>query len=236
MLGGLIGVTNSNTKVGSRHPDIFQNSYDNDANGGFIGLNAGTKVYGLDLNLGVSAGKQDHEDRRFVNDNLDWWGVSYATAKYSSQWLAPEFTLAYPWQIQTGLVLKPNVNVRYTSQKINAYTETGSQSNASVDKRSIGIVDTVVGLDLTKTFGKSSLTARISHLQRSYSGDNLVRVTMIGDTRDISVPNNSMSATRAGLLWKLNLANNLDFYLNGNYIHGSTVKGVDGNASLRLQF
>jgi hypothetical protein len=100
----------------------------------------------------------------------------------------------------------------------------------------LGIVDTTVGIDLTKTFGKSSLTARVAHLQRSYNGDDMVRVGMIGDTRDITVGTENMSAMRAGLLWKLNLASDLDLYVNGNYIHGSTVNGADGNVSLRLQF
>jgi hypothetical protein len=236
LFGGLLGVTNSTMKVGSRYADVFGNSYDNKANGGFLSLNAATKLYGLDLNLGLSGGKQNHEDKRFVNDNLNWWGTSYATAKYTSQWLAPEFTLAYPWQVQTGLVFKPNVNVRYTTQRIGAYTESGSESNATVNSRKLGIVDTTVGIDLTKTFGKSSLTARVAHLQRSYNGDDMVRVGMIGDTRDITVGTENMSAMRAGLLWKLNLASDLDLYVNGNYIHGSTVKGADGNVSLRLQF
>jgi hypothetical protein len=105
-----------------------------------------------------------------------------------------------------------------------------------VNSRKLGIVDTTVGIDLTKTFGKSSLTARVAHLQRSYNGDDMVRVGMIGDTRDITVGTENMSAMRAGLLWKLNLASDLDLYVNGNYIHGSTVKGADGNVSLRLQF
>lgn len=229
-------MTDSTMKVGSRHSDIFQNSYDNKANGGFISLNAGTKVNGFDLNLGITAGTQDHEDKRFVNDNLNWWGVSYANAKYTSNWLAPEFTLAYPWQVETGLVLKPNVNVRYTSQRIGGYTEYGSDSNATVGQRNLGILDATVGLDLTKTYGKSSLTGRVSYLQRSYAGDSQVKVSMIDDTRDIVLGSDNMTAVRAGLLWKLNLANDLDLYVNGNYIHGSTVKGMDGNVSLRLQF
>jgi uncharacterized protein with beta-barrel porin domain len=236
LLGAMIGSTDSTLKVSSRYSDLYSTSYDNKARGEFLSLNAGTNLHGVDINLGISGGSQRHEDRRFVNDNLEWWGVSYAASKYTSNWLAPEITLAYPWTIETGLVLKPNVNVRYTNQKIGGYTETGSSSNATVQGRTLGITDTTVGFDLTKTYGKSSLTGRVAYISRSSDEQDTVRVTMLGDTRNLSSHYRNFDAVRAGFIWKLNLASDLDLFVNANYLSGSDVKGADGNVALRLQF
>ena len=237
-VGMMIGYNRSDLNTGSLYSDLYANSYKNSSTGGFAGIYANTKVDFLDIDAGLSAGIQRHSDSRFVNDNLKWWGISYANSKYDSQWVSPSIKVGLPIDLGSGFVVSPNVQVAYTYHHIDNYTETGSNSNASYNAQDIGVVESKVALDLTQTIDDLKATVTLGYLNRDLVTGDSVRVTMIGDTHDVQSLYETHNAgfVRGGLRW--DMSDDLALNLAGTYMQGSRsgTNGGNGNISIQYKF
>lgn len=236
-LGVFAGYSDSRLKVGSLYPDIYLNSYDNQAEGGFIGLHSLATMGPINLQFGLSAGVLDHDDKRFVNDNLQWWGESYARSKYDSFWYSPELTLSAPIALTKTVSLTPTIHGRYAAQKIDQYTETGSNANATVYEHTVKIAELRAGLELKKTYSGGSTTAlTLGYLQRDLHGNESVRVTMIGDTKQVPYFTQELQAGFAGLALNLALSKSVTFKLDANYVNGSEGEGGQAGVAVRVVY
>ena len=234
-VGVMAGYSDADLQVGSFYNDIYNHSYSNQAKGGFAGIYVNGDIGWLNVNAGFSGGRLNHDDKRFVNDNLKWWGISYATASYDSTWYSPEVTLAVPFETAGGLTVTPSVHLQYTKQNIDSYTEKGSDSNAHVSGRDIAVSEAKVGLDITKTVGMASFTGRVGYLTRNSHGDDSVNVTMIGDTHEVSFFNKDINAAYVGAALNLELGERVDFNLSGNYLTGGDIAS-SGNVTGMIRF
>jgi outer membrane autotransporter protein len=228
-LNFMAGYANSDLEANSR----FAKSYANKSKGPFIGV-AGIYDAGLvNVNFGLTTGLLKHSHDRFVNDNEVTNGEDHAKANYDSMFIAPEIGVSKKIK-SNGITFSPKANVRYNYQSVDGYTETGSNSNATVKSLDVGLVETNLELAGTKSLNKSSYTIKTGYLNRQSVGDHKATVTMIGQTNSIGFGDKSNNIYYAGVGADLNLANfKLSFDLN-QYL--GDAEGVQGMVKLSSSF
>jgi hypothetical protein len=234
-VGVMAGYSDAALQVGSFYGDLYKHSYDNDTKGGFAGVHANADIGWLNVNAGLSGGRLNHDDKRFVNDNLKWWGVSYAESDYDSTWYSPELTLSVPFEAGESLTVTPSLHLQYTKQNIDSYTEKGSDSNARVSSRDIAVSEAKVGLDISKTVGMARFTGRVGYIKRNSQGYNSVSVTIIRDTQEVPIIYQDINAVYVGAGVNINLGDRVDFNLSGNYLTGKDFEN-GGNVTSMLRF
>ena len=228
-LNFIAGYANSDLEANSR----FAKSYNNKSKGPFIGV-AGIYDAGLvNVNFGLTTGLLKHSHDRFVNDNEATNGEAHAKANYDSMFIAPEIGVSKKIK-SNDITFSPKANVRYNYQSVDGYTETGSNSNATVKSLDVGLVETNLEVARTKLLNKSSYTIKTGYLNRQSVGDHKATVTMIGQTNSIGFGDKSNNIYYVGVGADLNLANfKLSFDLN-QYL-GDT-EGVQGMVKLSNNF
>jgi Autotransporter beta-domain/Extended Signal Peptide of Type V secretion system len=217
---------------------VFTQSYRNNINGAFVGLAAHKALGPFVADLGINAGYMSHSDDRFVNDNLATLGNSHAKANYNSFWLAPEAKIAYPISVSEsyGVVFSPRASVRYSGQWIDGYTESGSNSNATVGSRNIGVFDAKVGAELAKNFESGKISVYGDYLHRDATGDSSVGVTMIGDTHTVSFYYQNLDAVVVGASAAYYITDMVSIEAGGNWIQGNNTRGGNATASVKYFF
>ena len=225
----MAGYANSDLEANSR----FAKSYNNKSKGPFIGV-AGIYDVGLvNVNFGLTTGRLKHSHDRFVNDNEETNGEDHTKANYDSMFIAPEIGVSKKIK-SNDIIFSPKANVRYNYQSVDGYTETGSNSNATVKSLDVGLVETNLELAGTKSLNKSSYTIKTGYLNRQSVGDHKATVTMIGQTNSIGFGDKSNNIYYVGVGADLNLANfKLSFDLN-QYL--GDAEGVQGMVKLSNNF
>ena len=234
VLGAMVGYNRNELNVTGR----WAKSYDNTTDGAFVGVFGRTKAAdNLSIDYALHAGFNSHDDDRFVNDNLYGLGNSHAKSSYDSYWIAPEATVSLPFEVASGLTLAPSWNIRFTQQHLDSYTESGSDSNARVSSRDIGMAETKLGFGVTQKWGMGSVGASVGYLYRDLvSGDESVSVSMLNNTHNINFDYRKLSAGVLGLDAKINLSKDVVFQATGNYINGTTVNGGNVMGSIKFAF
>lgn len=229
-LGGFLGYSWSELDVDSR----FAASFDNETDGFFAGVYGQARMGHAFVNLGLSGGLLSHDDNRFVNDNLAALGNSFALASYDSWWLSPELTIGAGYEVSAGWTATPSVQFRYTFQSVDGYTETGpSAANATVASRDVSILNARAQLEIARSFGQASLSARVGWQHRESFGDDAT-VTLIGQTQSVGYDADSSSAF-VGLGASLQVSETVSLALGGEAVFGST-QSLSGNATLSIAF
>jgi hypothetical protein len=228
-LNFMAGYANSDLEANSR----FAKSYANKSKGPFIGV-AGIYDAGLvNVNFGLTTGLLKHSHDRFVNDNEETNGEDHAKANYDSMFIAPEIGVSKKIK-SNDITFSPKANVRYNYQSVDGYTETGSNSNATVKSLDVGLVETNLEVAGTKSLNESSYTIKTGYLNRQSVGDHKATVTMIGQTNSIGFGDKSNNIYYAGVGADLNLANfKLSFDLN-QYL--GDAEGFQGMVKLTSAF
>jgi hypothetical protein len=235
-VGIMVGYNRSELSTGSLYSDIYANSFKNSSTGGYTSLHGYTKLGIFDIDGGLSVGFQSHDDSRFVNDNLKWWGISYATSKYNSQWVSPSIKLGVPMDLGSDWTFSPNAQLAYTYEHVDSYSETGSNSNASYASQGIGVLESKLALDLSKSIGPLKGTITAGYLNRNVESGDTVDVTMIGDTHSVQSFAQSLSAgfAKANVRW--DVSDKFAFNLAGTYMKGSRSGNDGGNGSISLLY
>jgi outer membrane autotransporter protein len=241
-VGVMVGYDNQKMRTGTSYSDLYRNSYDNKADGAYLSAHA-TKDFDnvmfkkVVVDLGLSLGYQSHDDKRFVNDNLAWWGQSYAKSSYNSVWYNPELGVSIPFSvIDESITLSPNARLSWAGQHIDSYTENGSNSNASVDSRNLGVLESRIGLDLTKQYNGGSVTISAGYLNRTLTSSNSVKVSMIGDTQNVDYHYQNIDAGYLRGALSANVMENIELGVNGTYINGSGMDGGSASATIKVKF
>jgi hypothetical protein len=197
----MAGYANSDLEANSR----FAKSYANKSKGPFIGV-AGIYDAGLvDVNFGLTTGILKHSHDRFVNDNEVTNGEAHAKANYDSMFISPEIGVSTKIK-SNDITFSQKANVRYNYQSVDGYTETGSNSNATVKSLDVGLVETNLELAGTKSLNKSSYTIKTGYLNRQSVGDHNATVTMIGQTNSIGFGDKTNNIYYAGVGMDLDLS------------------------------
>jgi len=232
-LGAMVGYNQNKLNVSSQ----FAPSYNNKSDSAFLGLFGRSKLSShLTIDYALNGGYMSHDDSRFVNDNLVELGKTYAKSSYNSTWIAPEVTLSVPYEVRSGLVVSPNATLKYASQWIDGYTESGSNANATVGSRTVSIAESKVGIAAIQTWEKGSVGVNANFLYRTSVGDDNVNVSMIGDTHNVSNFYKDVKAGVFGLDAHYNVTKSLVIEGSGNLMAGSNVTGGNLTGGIRYLF
>ena len=226
----IAGYVSGNISVDSR----FAKSYDIDSEGPFAGL---LGVYNADLalvNFGITAGRLQHKNKRFVNDNTITDGASQATASYDSTFLAPQIGISKNFN-SDNIIYKPSANVRYNIQSIDGYTETGSNGNATIKSYTTEVLESNIEIAATKLFNTNSYTIKTGYLNRQSMGDNNTSVTMIDQTKPIRFGDKNNSSYYIGFGADVNLENNFKLSFDVEKYMGDS-DGFQGMVKLTSAF
>ncbi len=158
---------------------------DVEANGFFAALYGRAGGDGLFVDAALMGGRQDHDSRRFVNDNLAPMGESFAEASYGSWWIAPQAGIGYSMAAPAGWTLTPYASARWSFQALDGYSETGTNANATVAGRDVSVLETRMQLSGERQTAIGLLGLRAGWQWRSHDID-AATVTMIGQT--VTVP------------------------------------------------
>lgn len=235
-LNGMFGYLNSKTEASSRWTEALENktqSFFASVNGDFARQN-------YDLNFGLTAGFSNSDNRRFVNDNLaltdgKTLGQSWATSKYSSWWFSPEITVSRDIERSNGWTLTPLAQARYSFEAIQSATESGSNANATVASRTLGLIEGKAEIAASKKFDRIKFTARAG-VQSTVSVGGDANITLIDITRPVSngFDNRLSGYLGADLNYKFN--DKTSFNISSKGVLGGGVKSASIFANLTRKF
>ena len=237
-LGALTGYGRGNFTADSS----YERSFDNESNGGFVGIYGRQRWQDMFVKVALSAGFLEHTDARFVNDNAASLGVSGSRATYTSRWVSPQATVGMNVELGDGWTAIPAAHVRYAWQSVKGYSETGGgDANAQVGGRTVQMVESRPELGVRKTLQLSSVgpltvEGRVGGLYRSALGDNTVRLTMIDQSKQVATEMRDRSAAFVGVALSLDLRNNVTFKLHGETVFGGGMRSFNGLAMLSAKF
>ena len=235
-MGFMAGYSNSSLEVGSTYSSIYSNSYDNSADGGFLGIYGSSLLGDYTLDLSLAGGWLSHDDRRFVNDNLLWWGRSNASSGYDSSWLSPEIRVSRLFGMADGWSCAPSLGLRYSMQNVDGYTENGSNSNAKVDSRDLATLETTLEAQVARVTSFGGFGFRGGYFYRSNTGDEQVRITMIEDTRNVSFFADDEGYGFIGADATFNMTESAVLNVGLNGVWGEDASGGNANASVKFLF
>jgi len=213
----MVGHAASDLTVGSQWTDLYVNSYDNSAEGEYLGISTDYNVGQSVLGFGIFGGRMSHTDNRFVNDNTAAGGVSYATASYDSSWFAPELRFATTIDAGNGVSISPSLAGRYTVQSIDAYSETGSNANATYDARTLKTTDLTLGINFAKSFEAGTLSASVERNNRTIAGGDIADVALLNDDQAVKTFASDMDSWSATLSYEFEMSENGGLSVYGGY-------------------
>lgn len=231
-LGVLGGYTTASLNADSRYAKTF----DNKSSGlfaGFYGRRAlGTSFFDFSFTGGVN----DLSGKRFVNDNLAPLGVSYAKSSYLGVWASPEIAFGTHFDIGMGWVATSTARLRYASQWLDGYRETGSSANAEFDSRQVAVGEGSLELAATKNTEKGSATIRIGYLYNTSLGDSSTNVTMIGQTVSVPTFGEDRHAMYIGTNLNIIITETINMEVGGQLVGNQEFTSVGGNLKLVSKF
>jgi uncharacterized protein with beta-barrel porin domain len=230
--GFMAGYGKSIFKSNSR----FTNSYNNNADGVILGAYARQLMGKCFLDLELAGGLRDYSHNRFVNDNLAALGNSNAVASYDSSWISPEVGFGANIMTSQGFLFIPSLRYRYAYEDIDGFTETGSNANAFVPSRQIGVGEVKMELAAAGKISCVDLAARIGYFFRNPCGDKSARVTMIAQSATIPFFTNGVSAGYLGADAAMELGCNTTLFVGGEITSGDGIHGLRGAVNLVRQF
>lgn len=232
----MIGHAQSDLIVGSQWTDHYVNSYDNSAEGEYLGISTDYNVGQAILGFGVFGGRMSHTDSRFVNDNTAAGGVSYATASYDSSWFAPELRVTTTIDAGNGFSISPSLTGRYTEQSIDAYSETGSNANATYDARTLKTTDVTFGMNFSKSFEDGILSASVARNNRTITGSDTADVALLNDDQAVTTFVSDVDSWSATLSYEFEMSDNAGLSFYGTYAEGDAMTSSGFGIDFQVAF
>lgn len=215
----------------------FANTYNNETSGFFAGVYGRKTIDNYFIDFALTGGSSEHLDSRFVNDNLAPLGVSYANGSYNGYWLSPEIAIGAHYDAGDGWTNSPSARLRYASQWLDGYTESGpSAANAVVGDRQAAIGEASIEWAATKSFDMGTATLRIGYQYQTSLGDDASSVTMLGQTKSIASFSEDRNAVYFGANTNFQLSDTMNLELGGKATFGDHFDGVEGNIKLVATF
>ncbi|MDF2374253.1 MAG: autotransporter outer membrane beta-barrel domain-containing protein [Rhizobiaceae bacterium] len=207
----------------------------------FAGVN-GEKSFGaFTIDLAVAGGRVTHDSKRFVNDNLALTngltlGQSWAEARYDGWFFAPEVGVSAAIGEWNGWSLTPSARLRHASQWLDGYKETGSNANASVGDRTLGLLEARVELGARKTMGVGSVSTRLGYQIRRSTGDDTAAVTLLDSTNSVGLGDTDSAAAYAGMGINLDITPGMQVYVDVTGYFGDDMTGGQASAKFAASF
>lgn len=235
-IDAMLGYNRSRLEVGTLWGDLYDHSYSNETDGYFIGLNGVAKFTAVDVGFGIAGGAQSHDDTRFINDNTQVLGQDYAQSHYNSRWAAAELSLAANIAVDPRTNLAPMLAGRLVRQSVEGYTESGSNSDAEFGAQNVRATELRLGVEVSRQYGRSTISARVGGLNRAVNNSDEVRVTMIGDTENVPTFARDVQALEIGAGLNVALSDTNFFNIDANYTGGGDADSMNVGVGFQIRF
>ena len=160
-LGITAGYMNSTMNIGGR----VAGTVDKENSGYFAGIYGSKSFDRVFVNAAITLGSSSISNRRFVNDNLATNGVAFLNGNASSFWISPEVAAGINVDIGGGWIATPLARLRYASQWIDGYSETGGSAGATFGalKVAVGEASAEFAISRSSQQGRARLHFGVLH-------------------------------------------------------------------------
>lgn len=148
VMAGVDTLTGDETRVGLfvggayGDVDVTSNAQDIETASIFGGLYASREAGRARIDAAVTVGLTNYDNFRSIANNQVAGGVEAARSDHDGVFISPEITVSTAASAFDGaMTLEPSLRLRYAGLFLEAYAETGSSSNLSVDSRDVHILD-----------------------------------------------------------------------------------------------
>lgn len=216
----------------------YGRAFDNSADGLFASVYARKWLGRVFVDAALSGGRLTHSAQRFVNDNQAPRGKAWGKARYNSWWLAPEAAIGARFDASTDWKLTPSAGLRYVLQSLDSRHESGlsSEGNAMVAGRNIKALESHLELALDRKFAPGQLNIRSGWRHRQALGDDKVRVTLVGETKDLNYSAKNRDFLYIGADFDFRLGKHITLGIGGEARSGSGINGFQGRTTLSADF
>jgi uncharacterized protein with beta-barrel porin domain len=103
------------------------------------------------LDFSLYGGSISNSSSRGIANNTVPSGFETATASYGGWFISPELTYGYRIPVMPGMVATPRASIRYVGGALDGYSESGSEQDLSVARRSINDLEERLDVELSVT-------------------------------------------------------------------------------------
>ena len=194
------------------------------------------------FDVSVTGGSLSNKSTRTVANNNVPGGLETATASYDGWFLNPDLTYGLRIPMQNFL-LTPKARVRYVAGWLDAYTETGSQQGLAVGRRSFGVVEERLGVELSSVlpaaFGGTVKTViEVSGVGLQRVGDGTINTVLLGQNLAFVTPGTSTAwggAAAAMVDWRPTATISIFAAVEGTVMSDHSATGT-ARAGVRVRF
>lgn len=214
----------------------FATSSVNDTQGLFLAAAGRSNFENAFLKFGLTAGTNRHENDRLVNDNLAPLGIAHAKASYDSFWINPEVSYGMSYALNDEWTATPSVRLSYAGEWVDGYTELGTNANATVGKRQIGVAELGLEWAVTHQTTIGKMTGRIGYAYRKSLGDSNTDITLLGITKSVANSNKDRHIAYLGGEALFALTQTIDLEIGAQVEFGKDHVGGTGSIKLVSEF
>jgi hypothetical protein len=207
--------------------------YANDLSSGAVVVNGqGRADLGvITATFGAGFGLLSHENTRHAG------GSQFAKGNYSSRIATAQFGLERDFALSDKLTITPAAKVLVGHHAMDAYSESGSDANASVAARETRFMETRLGARMQYALGRGTLTASANWVRQDSKGPSSLNVSMLDQTQSLALsPNQSNSFGELGLGYQHDLGRNSSLSLNSRVMAGPSGHSAGFSASYKKKF
>jgi len=187
-VGAMLGYGISNLSVNSK----WEISQTINSKGVLGALYAKSQFDNFYADFSIFGGLMGNDSSRLVNDNTEFMGIDHAIANYNSWFITPELRIGADIATDSEWAISPRAMIRYTSQAIDGYIETGSNANATIGARTVQVLEGNVELAASTALENGTLTLASGIDYRQAIGENQA-VTLLG--QNITLAQNTANTT-----------------------------------------
>lgn len=204
---------------------------DFDTNAVYLNAAVGRQIGAYTVEAGFGFGWLSTDRTRQINGSPD------AQADYDSTLLTTHIGIERSLNVSDHFGLLGFGEARYTRQKDDSYTETGSIANATVGETTTEVVEALLGLEAQKVFNNGGiLKGRLSGVLRRGLGDANTDVTLFSTTNTLTFASTDFTGARVGLGYEKELIKAMRLELTAEQEIGSDAQGPYLRAGLSWSF
>ncbi len=164
-------------------------------------------------------------------------GSSDADADYDSTLLTAHLGVEKSFETGGNIDLVGFGDVRYTQQKDDGYTETGSDANATVGEVTTEVIEARLGLEASKAFSNGgTLKGQLAGVVRRGLGDTDADVTVFSDTQTLTFASTDFTGGSVAIGYEHSLSQGIDLEVIAEQEIGSDAQGPYLRAGFKWAF
>lgn len=204
---------------------------DFDTTGFYLDAALGRQIGAYTFEAGLGYGWLSTDRTRQIAGSTD------AHADYDSALFTAHVSLERAFEIGGDVGLLGFGEARYTSQKDDGFTETGSAANATVGENTTEVIEARLGVEAEKTMNNGGvLKGQLSGVLRRGLGDTNTDVTVFSSTQTLTFASTDFTGASVALGYEKDLVQDMRLELKAEQEIGNDAQGPFLRAGLKWSF